>query len=383
LILREQSEMLEHEDVLKELNRSAPIGDKLASVHRALRERYPFIDRVAVALYDPKTDILKTFVDSTKGGSPLARYEATLASSESLQAILHSGRPRVVQDLSIFAGVPAEHARRIEARGYRASYTLPMYLDGAFFGFVFFNSIKTESFTPEVLHNLDVFGHLISLVIISEISHIQTLLGAIKSARSITHHRDYETGAHLDRMAHYAQLIARELADKYQLSDEYIEHVFLFAPLHDVGKIAIPDRILLKAGELDQQEREQMKSHALKGRQIIDEMLGDFGLDALPRLDVLRNIVQLHHEAIDGSGYPQGLKGDDIPIEARIIAVADVFDALTSARPYKQPWDNEAAFVAMRRLAGVKLDRDCVEAMVRQREKIEAIQARFREENFA
>jgi len=375
--------MLEHEDVLKELNRSAPIGDKLASVHRALRERYPFIDRVAVALYDPKTDILKTFVDSTKGGSPLARYEATLASSESLQAILHSGRPRVVQDLSIFAGVPAEHARRIEARGYRASYTLPMYLDGAFFGFVFFNSIKTESFTPEVLHNLDVFGHLISLVIISEISHIQTLLGAIKSARSITHHRDYETGAHLDRMAHYAQLIARELADKYQLSDEYIEHVFLFAPLHDVGKIAIPDRILLKAGELDQQEREQMKSHALKGRQIIDEMLGDFGLDALPRLDVLRNIVQLHHEAIDGSGYPQGLKGDDIPIEARIIAVADVFDALTSARPYKQPWDNEAAFVAMRRLAGVKLDRDCVEAMVRQREKIEAIQARFREENFA
>lgn len=375
--------MVEHEDVLKELNRSAPIGEKLASVHRALRERYAFIDRVAVALYDPKTDLLKTFVDSTEGGSPLARYEAKLASSESLQAILRNGRPRVVQDLSIFADVPTEHAQRIGARGYRASYTLPMYLDGSFFGFVFFNSFKEEPFTPESLHSLDVFGHLISLVIISEISHIQTLVGAIKSARSITHHRDYETGAHLDRMAHYAQLIARELADKYQLTDEYIEHVFLFAPLHDVGKIAIPDRILLKAGALNEQEREQMKGHALKGRQIIDEMLADFGLDGLPRLEVLRNIVQSHHEAIDGSGYPQGLKGDNIPIEARIIAVADVFDALTSARPYKSAWDNHSALEAMRRLAGVKLDRDCVEAMVKQRDKIEAIQMRFREESFA
>ncbi|KPK72369.1 MAG: phosphohydrolase, partial [Acidithiobacillales bacterium SM23_46] len=103
--------MLEHEDILKELNRGAPIAEKLASVHRALRERYAYIDRVAVALYDPKTDVLKTFVDSTEGGSPLVRYEARLASSESLQAILRSGRPRVVQDLSIFADVPAEHAR--------------------------------------------------------------------------------------------------------------------------------------------------------------------------------------------------------------------------------------------------------------------------------
>ena len=93
--------------------------------------------------------------------------------------------------------------------------------------------------------------------------------------------------------------------------------------------------------------------------------------------------MQSHHEAIDGSGYPRGLKGDDIPVEARIIAVADVFDALTSARPYKQAWDNEAAFEAMHRLAGIKLDRDCVEAIVRQRDQIEAIQARFREESFA
>jgi HD-GYP domain-containing protein (c-di-GMP phosphodiesterase class II) len=381
--VRGTAQMLEHEDILKELNRGAPIAEKLASVHRALRERYAYIDRVAVALYDPKTDVLKTFVDSTEGGSPLVRYEARLASSESLQAILRSGRPRVVQDLSIFADVPAEHARRIGAHGYRASYTLPMYLDGAFFGFVFFNSLKEEPFTPEALHILDVFGHLVSLVIISEISHIQTLLGAIKSARSITHHRDYETGAHLDRMAHYAQLIARGLADKHQLSDEYIEHVFLFAPLHDVGKIAIPDRILLKAAMLDKQEREQMQKHTLKGRQIVDEMLADFGLGELPRLELLRNIVQSHHEAIDGSGYPQGLKGDAIPIEARIIAVADVFDALTSARPYKRAWSNEAAFEAMLRLADIKLDRDCVEAMVNQREKVEAIQTRFREEAYA
>ncbi len=372
--------MFDHEDILRELNSSLPIRDKLEAVHRVLRQRFEFIHRVAVAIYDPKTDRLKTFVDSSGGERVMHRYEARLSDSKSLQDTIRAGRPRVVQDIEIFSQGTHEHTQRIQAQGYKSSYTMPMYLDGTFFGFVFFNSYASDPFHAEALHYLDIFGHLVSLVVISEVSQIHTLLGAIKSARAMTHHRDMETGAHLDRMSHYAQLIARELASTHGFSDEYIEHIFLFAPLHDIGKIGIPDRILLKPGSLTDQERNEMQSHTEKGRQIIDDMLCDFGLGTLAHVNILRNIAQFHHETLDGGGYPRGLKGNDIPIEARIIAVADIFDALTSTRPYKAAWTIDEAYAALRRLAGIKLDADCVEALVRNRDTIERIQKQFRED---
>jgi HD-GYP domain-containing protein (c-di-GMP phosphodiesterase class II) len=126
-----------------------------------------------------------------------------------------------------------------------------------------------------------------------------------------------------------------------------------------------------------------MKGHAIKGREIIDTILRDFGLESLHHIDVLRNIAEFHHEAINGRGYPHGLVGERIPIEARIIAVADMFDALTSKRPYKEAWPNEVAFNLLKELAGVRLDRDCVEALIQNRSDIEKIQIRFKEELYS
>ena len=372
--------MFEHQDVLKELNSSLPIGQKLSAVHRVLKLRFGFINRIAIALYEPKTDILKTFVDSSEGASPLVHYQARLPESSSLRSIMESCRPRVVEDLSIFDASPNDHAQKIRSYGYKSSYTMPMYVGGNFFGFVFFNSFQKNAFTPAVLHYLDVFGHLVSLVVINEINQIHTLLAAIKTARQMTHRRDPETGSHLDRMSRYAQLIARELAEQYGFDDDAIEHIFLFAPLHDIGKISIPDRILLKPGKLTADEIDEMHTHAAKGREIIDGMITDFGLESLQHVDILRNIAQFHHEALDGSGYPDGLKGEAIPIEARIVAVADVFDALTSTRPYKQAWTNDTAFDAIRKLSGIKLDAGCVEALCNKRDAVEEIQTCFQED---
>jgi HD-GYP domain-containing protein (c-di-GMP phosphodiesterase class II) len=201
----------------------------------------------------------------------------------------------------------------------------------------------------------------------------------VRTAREMMHARDDETGSHLDRMARYARLIALAIADKYGLSDEYIEQIFIFAPLHDIGKIGIPDRVLLKPGKLDDAERALMMTHAQRGRELIDQMLGNFELGDTPHIDILRNIAELHHESVDGSGYPHGIRGADIPIEARIVAVADVFDALTSRRPYKPAWSIDEALAALQRLAGFKLDTDCVAALIEHRDKVEEIQAQFRE----
>lgn len=367
-----------YEYALDDLNRSVPLSQKLTAIHRALCRQLPAVDRVSVVVYDPKTDLLKTFIHSSDGADPLSHYQARLSQVRSLREVLESGRARVVNDLPIHYRGPGEHSRRLTTQGYGSSFTQPMYFNSALFGFVFFNSYRRQAFSADQFPLLELYGQLVSLTVTNQLAVIHTMLAAVKIARDMTAFRDVETGAHLDRMARYARLIAGELAPRYGFSDEYVEHVFLFAPLHDIGKIATPDRILLKGNALTAQEFQVMKEHARKGREMVDAILAEFGLDTLPYVDVLRNITEFHHERLDASGYPRGLSGDRIPIEARIIAVADIFDALTSRRTYKHAWSNQEAFTLLRTLAGTKLDADCVEALIRQTHKIEAIQAQFR-----
>ena len=373
------SDMFEHQDLLANLNKASTLSDKLDFIHDILKTRFDFIDRVAIAIYDDKTDLLKTFIHSSDIGQPLHHYHAKLAESPSLKEMLTIGKPRVINDLDIFNQGQHEHTQRIAASGYHASYTLPMYMDGNFIGFIFYNSRQTHVFDHEVLHYLDLFGHMVSLLIAQELTAVNTLFSTLQAARHISNFRDQETGSHLERMSHYSLLIANHVAKKFQLSDEYIEHIFLFSPMHDIGKIGIPDAILKKPDKLTEDEFTIMKEHATKGREIIDIIMKDAHLDAFPHIQILRNITEFHHESFNGAGYPQGLHDTEIPIEARIIAVADVFDALTSARPYKERWSNEDAFNMLRKLSGFKLDPDCVDAMLNNLPAIEEIQASFSE----
>lgn len=371
--------MTEHHDILSELNNKIPLREKLIAAHNSVSDIFPFIVRVAIALYDPQTKVLKTYLHSSGDDNPLDHYQSLLDDAPSLKEILDKGLPRVVNNLLTFEDGQHEHTRRIGRQGYAASYTLPMFNNGAFFGFLFFNSDEKDVFTESVLRQLDIYAHMISLMVLNEITSINTLSAAIKTAGSITHVRDPETGSHLDRMSRYSRLIATTLADKYNLDDSYIEHIFMFSPLHDIGKIGIPDGILLKPAKLDGDEKTIMKTHAQKGREMIDELLKNFGFEAFEYMDMLRNIAEFHHEAVNGSGYPSGIKGDEIPIEARIVAVADVFDALTSKRPYKEAWDNEKAIRTLKKLAGETLDQDCVNALIENIDQIEQIQKQFSE----
>jgi len=368
------------QDTLEAINHNISLREKLVKIHQTLRSHLPFIKRMAVAVYDPKTTLLKTYVHSSGEDNPLPNYQAALADAPSLEAIMKQGRPRVINNMSIFEKGEHEHTQRIGHQGYAASYTLPIYSNDVFFGFIFFNASEVDVLTEHVLEQLDVFGHLVSLMVANEIANMRTLVAAVTTAAHLTHQRDPETGGHLDRMSRYARLIAKILATQHQLDDEYIERIFMFSPLHDIGKIGIPDDVLLKPGSLDQAETIVMHSHAAKGREIVDDLLENFGLEAIQNIGILRNIAGYHHEQMDGSGYPAGLKGDAIPLEARIVAVADVFDALTSRRPYKEAWSNDDAFAMLERLAGEKLDAECVQAMIENRAQVEQIQAQFKEQ---
>lgn len=375
------SPLFRHADPLAALNHGMPLEDKLAAIHEVLYAEFSFVDRISVAAYDEPTDLLKTFLASSPGKNDLVRYEARLADSPSLQEILRTGRPRLVEDLAIFRKGRHLHTRIIAEDGFRCSYTVPMQQDGTFWGFIFFNSRQTCPLSEETLCRLDVYAHLISSIITAEMLAVRLLAAAVKTAHDMVHYRDPETGGHIDRMSRYARLIAQHLAatGAASLDDSQIERIFQFAPLHDLGKLALPDRILLKPGPLSDNEREEMKQHTVRGLEMIDAIAHNFGLDHLDGLDLLRHIAESHHETMDGSGYPHGLRGSEIPLEARIVAVADVFDALTSTRPYKPSWSNEQAFAWLRKLARDKFDEDCVAALIFNAPKVAEIQRQFRE----
>lgn len=199
------------------------------------------------------------------------------------------------------------------------------------------------------------------------------LESAVSLAADLTRFRDADTGAHLDRVTRYARVIAEGLVLSEGLKEDFVEDIAALAPSHDVGKLAIPDQILLKQGALEPSELEVMRGHVAAGVAVVEELIRDFRLDGTDRLEMLRNIVRSHHEALDGSGYPDGLRGGAIPLEARIVAVADVFDALTSERPYKRTWSPAAAFGFLNDQKGTRFDGACVEALESNTAAIESI----------
>ncbi len=357
------------------------LAQKLLQMHVGLLREPGLtgLDRIAVAVYDEKTDLLKTFVHSTEGGeAPLNHYVARLADSRSLSECALSDRPRVIDDLDVLEG-DREHSRRIHLGGFRSSFTLPIRHSGVLYGFLFFNSRQPGFFNPVVVHQITPYAQLVAYMAILEFDSIRMIQAAVKTVREISHFRDEETGGHLDRMSRFARLVATQIAAERGLSDEFVEFLFQFAPLHDVGKVGIPDNILLKPARLTPAEFDVMRSHVTKGTEIVDRMVRDFRLETVAHVDILRNVVAYHHENWDGSGYPHGLDGERIPLEARICAVADVFDALTSTRPYKHAWSNADALQHLKEMSGKKFDPACVDALARCMDEVERIQAQFAE----
>lgn len=358
----------------------ASVSDKMRNVHARIQERHPSIARIAIALYDPDMRVLKTFVASNDPGiGTLTGYECSIDDVPSLLAIAQTGEARVLNDISTLPASDSIHGRWLHHEGFQSSLTLPIRQNEQLLGFLFFDSHQRSTFTDPMVADLLLYGHLIGMIVTQELSTVRMLIGGLRLASQFAHVRDLETGAHLDRMARYARLIAREIGPQHGKLDDYAEHVFLFAALHDIGKVGVPDRILLKAGRLDDREREEMRQHVLVGLSMAERIITDFGLDHIANIDMLRNIIVGHHERMDGSGYPHGLAGDAIPLEARIVATADVFDALACKRTYKPAWTLGDAFAEIEHMAGRELYEPAVNALLRCRPEVEAIHKRFQD----
>ena len=196
----------------------------------------------------------------------------------------------------------------------------------------------------------------------------ETVMALVKAAG----YRDYETGAHISRVGHYAYLIAQGL----HLSVQDQALMLDAAAMHDIGKVGIPDHILLKPGRLDEEEMHIMRQHPRLGHELLKGSSSRL-------LQAGATIALGHHEKFDGSGYPQGLSGQDIPLFGRIVAVADVFDALTSERPYKKPWALEDAATYLRDQRGLHFDPQCVDVFLAAWPQVLGIRQRFADESQA
>lgn len=202
----------------------------------------------------------------------------------------------------------------------------------------------------------------------------------INSLANLVDNRDVDTGDHIQRTSAYVELIAKKALNlgffKDEITPEFIDYLKRAAPLHDVGKIIVSDAILKKPGKLTVDEYNEMKLHAKEGGRIIKEV---FALsDDKEFIKIAAEVAAFHHEWWDGTGYPNGLKGNEIPISARMMAVADVFDALVSKRCYKSPYSVEEAYKIILEESGTHFDPVCVDLFLSQKEEIAQVMKHFR-----
>lgn len=337
------------------------------------------ITRVAVWIFDNQESSIKSFLSSNKNSDLLEHTEISL---ESIDGFIRNPQDvrnrRQVRYLSEFSENVFD--RKLLEAGYKSSYLTFIFDDGDLIGLVSLVSKFKDRFDHlSVRIQSDAAVKLIELFVINEVRSIEKLKGTVQSLKDVAILRDNETGEHLERMSRYSRIIALELSNVFSISDEDVENIYQCSSLHDIGKVAIPDNILLKQGKLTKLEFQEMKKHTSIGKQIISRVLENLHLKNSHFSTLLVNIVVSHHENWDGSGYPEGLKGEEIPFEARIVRVADAYDALTSERPYKKAWSHEETIEYIEKSSGTLFCPICAQATVALADKLVVIQQKYKE----
>ena len=253
------------------------VTDRLRSLHDILRGRYPAVERIALVTYDAQADLLSTYASSSQDAASLTAHDVRLAEVPSLAVLARERRCRLIDDISAELVSSSRHTDWLKAQAYASSLTVPVFQGDELAGFLFFDSRRPKAFESETVAFLEVFADLVVRLYLAERTAARTLVGAVQLASQMGRMRDLETGMHLTRMAKYSRLIARAVSGVFGLDDAFVEHIHLFAPLHDIGKVGIPDSILLKPGPLDAAEWKVMRTHVDIGVSMARHRIDDLG----------------------------------------------------------------------------------------------------------
>ncbi|USD64730.1 HD domain-containing phosphohydrolase [Vibrio sp. SCSIO 43136] len=341
------------------------LSQQLESIHQEIRTLLPKVDRISFTLYDSHLDMLRIYAASEISNHPRGTFNPMhLSQCPNLKICADSQTPRVIDNLSSIENPPRSYSQWLLEQGYLSSFSVPCYHQQAFIGFMNFNSFSAEVFDEEAQQQLQPFCEDIKALFSHEYSLVHTIIDSVEMAKQLYPSTNPDSHRHMSRVSLFAHLIAQDLAQAYKLDNEVVEHIHLFSRLHDIGKVTVPDMILHKPDRLSNHERFIMQSHIDKGIKIVENILRKLGNPEHVCVNTLKEILLYHHEFLDGSGYPNGLKGEDIPISARIVSVANIFDALTSHRPYQQAWCVPSALLEMEKMVAMgKLDGHCVNVL--------------------
>jgi hypothetical protein len=347
------------------------LNARMAWLHERIREHHPQVHRVAIALYDARLGLIRTYVSSGDADDALARCEQPLDKVPSLAALALTHDTRVIHDLAQLKAPLGERTAWLLSHGYRSSYTVPLHLSGEPLGFLFFDSRKPGAFDARLPDALQIHVQLCRL-------SLQNIIRLSRAFADRAPGVGTDGDRHGDRVAGYSRIIARAVAAHFGRSDEFVEHVHLFAPMHDIGQPGAPHHAPREPGAPDDEARRLIAEQVTLGLRLVDEVMEDTGGALASCARVLRNIVGDHHEFLDGSGCPRGLRGAEVPLEARIVAVADIFDALSSGGAGTPHERNEDALARLRRLCDAgKLDPLCVAGLAADPDAVLEIQRRF------
>lgn len=305
----------------------------------------------------------------------------------SMGVLIDTGEVRIINDLEKYCKdrpLKSYNQVIIEA-GIKASITLPLSVSGKPVGMIFFSSSSKNVYTIEHINFLRTLANSIAICLNQNIFVSDILYSSILALAKLAEARDEDTGEHLDRMSIYSRAIAEMLYENYVYTDhmslEYIDDIERFSPLHDIGKVGIRDGILLKPSKLTTEEFEEMKQHTTFGAGVLRSAEKNMQKSGKTVFHMGFEIAESHHERWDGTGYPDGKKGEEIPLSARIVAVADVFDALTSKRPYKEAFSIDKAIDIITEGRGNHFDPVIVDILLDNRSKIDNIYHRFKTVN--
>ncbi|UYP00153.1 HD domain-containing protein [Oceanotoga sp. DSM 15011] len=347
-------------------------------------ENYIPVDRLSVAFIDSFDNVIaETAVSKLKEVYLEPGFIESIKKTTLEKITKEKDNYRIINDLEKHFNTinKSQSTFLLLKEGIKSSLTAPIFFDGKCYGFIFFSSKDKNSynedhkkFAKKIVYTLkqNIYSHFI----------VQQMIAATASGFvKIVEGKDNETGNHIVRVSNYSRIIAKEIAkEDKKMTPDKIREIYLFSPLHDMGKVGIPDGILLKPGKLTKEEFEIMKKHVNIGTKILTNM--NQKLKSFINYDFLNTAIEItsdHHERYDGSGYPKGKKGKEISMSGRIVAIADVFDALTSKRPYKEAFSIEESLDIIKNETGTHFDPLVFEAFLKNMDEIKNIYEKYKE----
>jgi len=357
--------MLNYSKINQMFNEDEDTSIYLDMLYRMAINSYEGLSRISVILI--KDDQASNYFvrDKLSADNNGELFTKKVNQDGGIPRMIKSKSERVVNDLSTLKLNP--RTLFLLNNGHRSSFSYPLIFKGDAIAMVFFNASECNFFEDvSVQQDMLFLSTVIHSLMVRQFEKKQFISISLGIALNMGHAKDPETKGHLTRMERYSSKLAYLLSEEKGITHEFIRRIESYAAFHDIGKYKIPDEVLFSRSIFTVKERDIMNQHCRHGVDIINDVLGHFPANVrhVEEYRFLKNIILYHHEQFSGHGYPEGLKGTEIPMEARIVMVADVFDALLSKRLYKDAWSIDDVVSYMEKNAGTMFDPDCIHALV-------------------